>query len=425
MGTDCAAMSFRDLLLDTLATLWSHKLRTFLTMFGIAWGITSITLMVAAGEGLRVGQQKVAENFAKDLLIVDAGRTSMQVGGARAGRVLHWEDSDHLAVQAQAPACRYVLPELGNSVLERTAYNSGNLLVVGSLPPFAEIRSINAAEGRFYNWDDQAQRRRVAFLGSEARKQLFGTRPATGETVYLSEYPYTVIGVMRPKEQDSSYDGMDVNKIYIPFGAMLRDFPDKPPADPRTVDRLLVTPRTVSAHEACKWQVRRALASIHCFDPRDKEAAGVWDTVEEAKAFRTMTEGMKYFLGAVGLVTLLLGGIGVTNVMLVAVRERTREIGVRKAVGATARGILWQFFVETLVVVFLSGGVGMSIAYGVCGLVDLVPMPQYFAGLLPTWESGMLSFTLLGIVAILSALYPANRAATVDPIEALRYEPGG
>jgi putative ABC transport system permease protein len=171
--------------------------------------------------------------------------------------------------------------------------------------------------------------------------------------------------------------------------------------------------------------VRRALGRLHSFDPRDKEAAPIWDTVENAKSFRVMIDGLKYFLGAVGVTTLLLGGIGVMNVMLVAVRERTREIGVRKAVGASARAILQQFFVETLIVVFLSGGVGLSIAYGLCALVNLFPMPAFFAGLLPTWKVAVLSFVLLGTVAVLAALYPARRAATVDPIEALRYEPGG
>lgn len=418
-------MSFRDLLADTLRTLWAHKLRTFLTMFGIAWGIVSITLMVAAGEGLSVGQKRVAENFGKDIMIVMAGRTSLQAGGMRAGRPLVWEAEDYRVVQQEATACQWVLPELGNPVRVRSAYNSASLLVAGSLPPFADIRTIPVAEGRFYNWADVAEARRVAFLGSDAKKQLFAARSALGQTVYLGEFPYTVIGVMQEKEQDSSYDGRDVSKVFAPFTAVLRDFPNPPPHKPTSVDRLLVTPRSLELHEQCKWQVRRALARLHQFDPHDEEAAGIWDTVENNKAFRQMTDGMKYFLGAIGLISLLLGGIGVMNVMLVAVRERTREIGVRKAVGATARAVLWQFFIETVIVVFLSGGAGLGVAFGLCAAVNRLPMPQYFAGLLVSWQAGLTSFALLGTVAILSALYPAHQASAVDPIEALRFEPGG
>ena len=151
----------------------------------------------------------------------------------------------------------------------------------------------------------------------------------------------------------------------------------------------------------------------------------MWDTVQEAKAFETMTNGMKYFLGAVGLVTLVLGGLGVMNVMLVAVRERTREIGVRKALGARGDEILRQFFFEALLIAGLSGAVGLGVAYGLCALVNMLPMPEFFAGLLPTWGTGLLACTLLGMIAVLSALYPARRAASIDPIEALRYEAGG
>jgi putative ABC transport system permease protein len=419
-------MRFGDLLRDTIETLWAHKLRTALTMFGIAWGIVSITLMVAAVEGLRVGQERQVQNFGKDIMIFFSGRTSMQAGGTRAGRVVRWEDSDYATVQKEATACEYVIPELGrNAIPVRSLYNNGALLITGSLPPFAQIRSLPVAEGRFYNWQDQAEGRRVAFLGSDVQKQLFGTRSSLGETVYIGDFPYKVIGVMEKKDQNSSYDGFDITKIFIPFSAMIRDFPDKPPYTAHNIDRLLVTPVSLGQHEACKSQVRRALGRIHHFDPNDKEAAHVWDTVENAIRFQQIVNGMKYFLGAIGLATLFLGGIGVMNVMLVAIRERTREIGVRKAVGATSRAVLGQFFAESLIVALMSGGVGLTVGFGICGLINLIPMPKFFAGMLPTVRSSLASFALLGTVAVLSALYPAWRAASIDPIEALRQEPGG
>ena len=419
-------MVLTDLLLDTLRTLWSHKLRTFLTMFGIAWGIISITLMVAAGEGLRVGQERQQATFAKDLIIFFNGRTSMQAGGLRAGREVTWQAGDIAAVQQEATACRYVLPELSrDSVKVRSLYNNASPEVTGSYPTFVEIRSVSVETGRFYDWGDEQAGRRVAFLGTNVKKQLFSSRSAVGETIFLNDIPYTVIGVMTTKDQNSCYDGWDVDKVFIPFSAMLNDFPNKPPALATALDHILVAPRSLDDHETCKAQVKRAGGRLHNYDPLDKEATPVWDTVEGAKAFTKLMDAMKYFLGAIGITTLLLGGIGVMNVMLVAVRERTREIGVRKAVGASSGAILQQFFVETAIIVFLSGGFGMGISYGLCALVNLIPMPPFFAGMLPTWQSGSVSFAVLGTIAVLSALYPATRAAHVDPIEALRFEAGG
>jgi putative ABC transport system permease protein len=418
-------MNFSDLLKDTLDTLWAHKLRTFLTMFGISWGIISITLMVAATQGLRVGLQRSNESFGKDIMIFFAGRTSMQAGGMRAGRDIHWNEDDYASVLAESPACRYVLPEIGNQVPLRSRYNSATLLVVGSLPPFAEERSIDVAEGRFYNDEDEANASRVAFLGSDTKKQLYGNRDALGETIWLQDIPYTVIGVMRPKNQNSDYDGEDIRKIFIPYGAIVRDFPNKPPVPEHTIDHMIVVPKSLAEHMDCKGEALAALGTIHGFNPKDEDAAFIWDTIKNSQANALIMDGMEYFMGSVGIITLCLGGLGVMNVMLVAVRERTREIGVRKALGATRRAIVSQFFIETVIIAFLSGGVGMGIAYGFCALVDLLPLPPFFGGLLPTWQSGVLSFALLSIIAVASALYPAGRAAAVDPIEALRHEAGG
>jgi putative ABC transport system permease protein len=419
-------MTLRDLIIDVFRTLWAHKLRAFLTMFGIAWGIVSIVLMVAAGEGLRKGQEEQTRNLGKDVMIVFHGRTSMQAGGTRAGRLVHWEDADVPVVQSEAVDCEYAIPELEKeSVLTHSNFNNASLMVTGSYPEFGFIRTLNVGLGRFYDWDDMRDARRVAFLGSDAAKQLFPGRNPVGDNVYLNDFPFVVIGVMATKKQDSSYDGWDVNKIFVPYSAMRRDFPDKPPSTPTSFDQLLVTPKSVEQHEACKHEVRVALARMHRYDPNDKEACPIWDTVQEAKAFRQMTDGMKYFLGAVGVVTLMLGGLGVMNVMLVAVRERTREIGVRKALGAPSGTILRQFFMEALIIALLSGAIGLGTAFGFCALVNLLPMPDFFAGLVPDWTSGLFATGILGTVAVAAALYPARRAASIDPIEALRYEAGG
>src|SRR6266566_2015990 len=300
-------MSFTDLLRDTLATLWVHKRRTLLTMFGIAWGIISITIMVAAGEGLGDGIKKNQETFGKDVMIVFAGRTSMQAGGMRSGRLIRWLEDDYIQVAKEAPACKYVMPELGNDVQVRSLFNSGTIPVVGALPPFSDIRN-------------------VAFLGSDTKKQLFAEREAMGQTVWMNGIPYVVIGVMKSKEQNSSYDGFDTRKIFIPFNSMRRDFPNKPPAVEHSVDRLLVAPWSLETHLDCVHQIRRTLGRLHHFDPRDEEAAGIWDTVKNAQANRMIIVGMEVFMGAVGVATLFLGGLSVMNVMLVSVRERTRTL---------------------------------------------------------------------------------------------------
>src|SRR5256884_7281578 len=226
------------------------------------------------------------------------------------------------------------MPELGNNVQVHSLFNSGDLQTVGALPPFTEIRSITVAHGRFYNEEDNAEARNVAFLGSDAKKQLFADREALGQTISLNGTPYTVIGVMKPKEQNSSYDGADVRKIFIPFNSMRRDFPNKPPAIEHSVDRLLVAPWNLETHKDCVRQIRRTLARLHNFDPRDEEAAGLWDTVKNAQANRMIIVGMEIFMGAVGIATLFLGGVCVLNVVLGCRWGRTRGNGGCMAPGA-------------------------------------------------------------------------------------------
>ena len=230
---------------------------------------------------------------------------------------------------------------------------------------------------------------------------------------------------MKTKDQNSSYDGVDIRKIFIPFNSMKRDFPNKPPAVEHTVDRILAAPWSLETHPDCVRQIRHTLGRLHNFDPRDEEAASIWDTVKNAQANRMIFVGMEVFMGAVGVATIFLGGLGVMNVMLVSVRERTREIGVRKALGATRESILRQFFLETIIVVFISGGAGSSFPTASVGSSTCLPKIPFFDGLDASWKLAALTISLLGVIAVLSALYPANQAASVDPIEALRFEAGG
>jgi putative ABC transport system permease protein len=418
-------MRFSDLLAGVIHSLRAHKVRTMLTMFGIAWGVLSVTLMVAAGEGLRRGQAKQAETMGKDLIILWAGRTSLQAGGERAGRQLHFFDADEEPLKREAFDCRTIMPEFARTVQARSNFNNASLTVSGSRPPYDEFRSLTVAEGRFYTNAEADEGRRVVFLGSDVRRQLFAGRNAVGETIRLDNIPYLVIGVMAQKEQNSDYNGRDVQKMFAPLGAVVRDFPEPPPSLPHQLDNLLVVPRSVEKHDSCLAQAKRTLARIHGFDPNDEDALPMWDTFKEAKAFRQLTDGMKQFLGAVGFVTLLLGGIGVMNVMLVAVRERTREIGIRKAVGATRGSIVAQFFAEALFITGASGVIGMGLAWGLCTAVNQLEMPQFFDGLIADWQVSMWSMGCLAIIGMLAALYPAIKAASVDPIEALRQEAGG
>src|SRR5262249_2815564 len=207
-----------------------------------------------------------------------------------------------------------------------------------------------------------------------------------GQSIWMNGIPYAVIGVMKAKDQNSSYDGFDTRKIFIPFTPMSRLSRHTPPAVEHTVDRLLVAPWSLETHKDCVKQLRKTLARLHNFDPRDEEAASIWDTVKNAEANRMIIVGMEIFMGAVGIATLFLGGLSVMNVMLVSVRERTREIGVRMALGATRKSILRQFFVETIFVVAISGGVGLFLSYGFCALVNLAPMPPFFSGMLTSWK---------------------------------------
>jgi putative ABC transport system permease protein len=278
----------------------------------------------------------------------------------------------------------------------------------------------------------------VAIVGYDMADQLFGKRHILDETLMLNGLPYTVVGKIRKKEQDSNYNGPDNNKIFVPFAAMARDMPrtDAPDGSlsdivvapkPYVVDMLprVLGERTGRISDII-WpfgqNVREVLARRHGFDPGDLDAVAVWDTSIETLMFDRMIDRMRGFFTVVGVVTLALGGIGVMNIMLIAVKERTREIGVRKAMGATTRSIQQQFFMEGFFLTLLSGGGGMLVALALCRLINLLPMPARFSGMILSWQASVISLATLVIIGIATSTYPARRAALLPPVEALRFE---
>jgi putative ABC transport system permease protein len=310
--------------------------------------------------------------------------------------------------------------------------------VSGIEPQYQDIRTIELEYGRNFGWPDEEQTARVAIVGADICEQLFGKRIALGEALTLNGSPYTVVGKIRRKNQDSNYSGPDNNKVFVPFAAMARDLPRRD-APPGTLSDIIVTPkdwvvallpRTLNRRagriEDIDWPLERDVRAIvarrHGFDPNDKEAVAMWDTSLNTLMFGRMIGNMKRFFTIVGIVTLALGGIGVMNIMLIAVKERTREIGVRKALGATTRTIQRQFFLEGFFLTLASGGGGMLIALGLCRLVNLAPMPPRFAGMIVSWEAAALSLLALAAIGIATSTYPARRAARLPPVEALRFE---
>jgi putative ABC transport system permease protein len=433
-----------ELLRQTWSNLAANKLRSFLTMFGIMWGVTSIVLLSAVGEGFQRGNQRVLEELGKNIVIIRNGRTSMQAGGERAGRLVRLDIEDVRLLQEKSRLLRDVSPELIRGGMRvKSAFNSSSLQLSGIWPVYQSMRTIEVDRGRLISDEDCREARRVVVIGSEASRQLYAERDPVGSAIGLNGIPYTVIGRVRKKDQDSNYTGADNERLFIPYEAARKDFPL--PGEQNSADSLsaiIAAPGPEAARQLQEWveregigsflglaaqgpvetDVRAALAARHGFHPRDPEALMMWNTAIEAVMFGKMIGAMHAFFVWVSLVTLALGGIGVMNIMLVAVRERTREIGVRKAIGATSRDIQWQFFSEGLGLTLSSGIIGFAVGLGLCALVNLAPMPERFAGMITTWQTTALAVLVLTVIGVAASTYPARRAAALPPIEALRYE---
>jgi putative ABC transport system permease protein len=429
----------KEVLVQVLQNLRANKLRSFLTMFGIAWGIVSVVVLQATGTGFQRGNQHVLEELGKNIGIVWGGRTSLQAGGERAGRQIWLTAEDAEALATQSSLIAVVSPEIERGGISvKSAFNAASLAVTGIQPQYQDIRTIDIESGRMFRLDDEEQGRRVAIVGAEATKQLFGARDSIGQRVYLNGLPYTVVGRIRRKDQDSNYSGPDNDKVFVPFSAMSRDLP-RPDAQRGVLSNLIVAPHQwvvaqlpevldsrTGRIEDVDWplarEVRRILAPRHRFDPTDRNAIAMWDTSLQSLMFGRMIEHMNFFFGLVSVVTLALGGLGVMNIMLVAVRERTREIGVRKALGATTAQVQRQFFLEGFLLTMLSGAIGFALALALCGGVNQLPMPARFQGMVVTWTAGAAAVALLVLIGVVTSTYPARRAAQMQPVDALRFE---
>jgi len=414
-----------ELLTQVVSSLLRNKLRSFLTMAGIAWGVASIVLIVAMGDGFKQGQRNNTKQLGESIVLLFPGRTEKQVGGQRAGRRIRFDYDDINDIRTECFLVSRVIGELQNGAKVASPYNSGSFTVNGVEPLYSRIRTIPIAQGRFLVDGDETSAERVAVLGDNVRKQLFGSRnTARGSQIFLNGLPYRIVGLMPAKNQNSSYNGLDGDKIYIPYASMVRDLPPKDPNfHPGIINDIIYVPASLTEWKAARRQVLRVLARNHQFEPDDEGAVYIWDTVESAELVDQIFVSMTAFLGAIAVITLTLGGVGVMNIMLVTVNERTREIGLRKAIGATRRRIMVDFLAEGVLLASVSGLVGFLGAFGLASLVNSLPLQaDMFAGLPVKGSTTAWSFGALAVIAIASSVFPAWRAASLTPVEALRYE---
>jgi putative ABC transport system permease protein len=333
---------------------------------------------------------------------------------------------DAQLIRDECYAVKNVSPELRRTIPEVSQFNSASRGVVGVWPSYQDFRSLNLSEGRLITEDDERDGRRVVVLGFAANRQLFPGQPSIGATVLVKSMPYTVIGVLAEKKQNSNYDGPDNDYLFAPYSAVARDFP--PPEKKGAgitrgwLDDIVFEVANSEEHDDAVLQVRKTLGRVHHFDPLDKDAVFIWDTMEGAKMLDKIFGVVTIFFGCVAIVTLCLGGIGVMNIMLVSVTERTREIGTRKALGATKRDILGQFFAESAMLTVVSGIIGLSFGVGTCVAMTAVPLPDFVPHPIISPISIVASILTLSLITVTAGMYPAQRAAEMTPVESLRHE---
>jgi putative ABC transport system permease protein len=409
-----------DSLRQVLSAMWAHKLRSFLTMFGIAWGVGSLLLLVGLGEGFRAGTKKNLARFGEDYMHIYNGHVPAQGGGTLSSRQYYLNYQDYADIRS-SQFVRNASPVINRNDLRLVSeWGSSNGYVDGSEPQFYNIRYQPLDQGRWPDWTDERERNNVCVIGTEFVRLLFPGHPAIGGRLLINGVPFQVIGTMKSIGFGQNND--QNMRLIMPYSTMANYFPTQGDGNAKAIKYVVFQPITREEHEQAKKAVRAIVARNHHFDPETPDAFDDWDSIATAEMVGKISDAMDGFLGAVGLITLGLGAVGVVNIMLVTVTERTSEIGLCKALGATHRTILLQFFMEGLMLTIISGLIGLVGAYALTKLLELAPpipgfeLPHIYAG------SAALAIGSLAIAGVVAGLYPARRAALLTPVEALRQE---
>nr|MBN2278615.1 ABC transporter permease [candidate division Zixibacteria bacterium] len=392
-----------------------QKLRTLMTMFGILWGTVAIILLMSFGTGLYEYQLKRFRGLGENISIIWPGLTSELWKGLPRGRQIRFTEDDVAQMKARLESIEKISPEYARwSVSLKSKHNNLAARVGGIWPEFSEMRNlIPQPGGRFINAYDMTEKRRVIFLGNELAEDLFMQDDPIGKTLMVNNVPFTVIGIMSPKEQNSSYHGRDYNMCWIPASTFKTMWSHRYP------NLMVVQSPTPQSMERVKDDIYGFLASKYNFNPKDTEALMIWDTTEGVKFFATFFLAFRAFLVGIGCLTLITGGIGVTNIMNVVLEERTKEIGIKMAVGAKKYIIMIQFMFETILLTAIGGGLGFLIALGIISVFP-TSLEEYTG--IPTMNIGgaILAIAIIGTIALVSGFFPARRAASLEPVKALK-----
>jgi putative ABC transport system permease protein len=399
-----------------------QRKRISLTIFALAWGTFSIIILLAFGEGLN-RQMKIAnQGLGTGIVIVSGGQTSIPYRGLGKGRQILLRKEDVELLKNKVPGIKYISPEgdryANTLTLGRKSFTER---VIGVYPSFEEMRTYYPQKGsRFINPVDLQNKRRVVFLGTDIAKRLFQNEKPVGKTIMINAIPFLVIGVMQDKIQNSMYNGPDVDKAAIPYSTYQAIYGDK------YIHRFIYMPEDITLAASVKEDVYKTLAAKHKFDPKDTQALSTWDTIEDEEIFSKIFLGIQIFMGIIGGLTLIVAGVGVTNIMYVSAKKRTKEIGIKMALGAKKRYVLFQFISEALMIAFIGGAVGILLSFLTVSLFESLPLEGDVADLLahPVISSDIMFLTamILGVIGFLAGVFPARKAASQRPVEALRYE---